>query len=403
MSYAIVDLDVDALPEAVVCPADRTGLAFRFRSGDRPIGAVMQAFTPGTVIDRETVRQIAGADVAERRLALALEPRPADAPPLPSLTIAICTKDRAVRLARLLDGLAPVVAGSPFAATRVIVVDNASSDTATHDVCARRPWARYVREPKAGLDFARNAALFAADTDLIAYLDDDVVVDAHWAHGLARAWRSRPDAGGFTGLVLAYRLDTAAQIAFEERGGFGRGFRRREVHGDDGENGLHPVGAGTMGAGCNMAFDRRLVVALGGFDEALDTGGPVPGGGDLDIFYRVLRSGRPMIYEPAYLVFHEHRETIEQLRRQYWTWGLGFAAFLTKASRHDPALRPRQRALVRWWLADQLRRLLGAWRHGTRQEVGFAWAELRGGLVGGAGEYDRSRRRVSAIRRRVAE
>lgn len=403
MSYAIVELDAAALPERVACPPDRTGLALRFREQGRVIGAVMRPCAPGTVLDRAAIGDWAGADLAERRLALALEPATDEAGPLPSLTVAICTKDRAVRLARLLDALEPVVAAAPFAATRVVVVDNASVDAATRDACAARPWVRYVREDKAGLDFARNAALAAADTDLLAFLDDDVVVDAGWATGLARAWRSRPDAGGFTGLVLAYRLDTAAQIAFEARGGFARGFRRREVHRDDGGNALHPVGAGSMGAGCNMAFDCALLRTLGGFDEALDTGGPLPGGGDLDIFYRVLRSGRPMVYEPSYLVYHEHRETIDQLRHQYWTWGLGLAAFLTKTARSDPAMAPRRRALVRWWLADELRRLLAAWRSGSRQDVRFAWAELSGGLKGAIGEYDRSRRRSAAIRQAAGE
>jgi len=100
---------------------------------------------------------------------------------------------------------------------------------------------------------------------------------------------------------MPLRLDTTAQVLFEKRNGFRRGFDKnrfgREVPG----NPLYPCGAGIFGAGCNMAFRRDLLRDIGGFDEALDTGTPLPGGGDLDIFYRIIRAGHALVYEPRYL------------------------------------------------------------------------------------------------------
>jgi GT2 family glycosyltransferase len=314
------------------------------------------------------------------------------------LSIAICTKDRAKRLARLLGSLQGVKDASRFRTTEILVIDNASIDGATRETVAGVPEVRYVFEPRAGLDFARNAAVRHATGELLAFLDDDVVVDRDWLDGLFTAWQSCPDAGGFTGLVLPYRLETEAQIQFEQRGGFGRGFEAKRFHSASAENALHPVGAGIVGAGCNMTFDRSLLVSIGGFDEALDTGAPLPGGGDLDIFYRVLRSGRAMVYEPRYAVYHEHRESLPQLRRQYWTWGLGFMAFLAKSRRSDAALKSKQNAIVRWWLLDKLGALARAAWHLRGRELGFLAAETCGGIVGLAGEYDRSLTRVQKIR-----
>ena len=94
-----------------------------------------------------------------------------------------------------------------------------------------------------------------------------------------------------------------------------------------------------------MVLRRELVLELGGFDEALDTGPPLPGGGDLDIFHRVVAAGAPLVYEPRMLVFHRHRREHEALRRQYWSWGDGFMAFLAKTYAADPAMRPRVRAM----------------------------------------------------------
>ena len=218
------------------------------------------------------------------------------------------------------------------------------------------PDVRYVREPKAGLDFARNRALAEAGGELVAFLDDDIVADRGWFDGLLEAARENPDAALFTGAVLPYELETEAQIIFERRGGFRRGFEKIRYQGETlPGNPLYPVVAGLFGAGANMVVRRDVVLALGGFDEALDTGAPLPGGGDLDIFYRVVRAGRALVYEPRMLVFHKHRRSLEALRRQYWTWGTGFMAYISKTYANDPSQRARIRQAIRWWVLHELR------------------------------------------------
>ena len=404
MAYRMVDIELSEPLTPVALTPGQDGLAVRARWKGRLAGFHMASAAPGHVFSVGELRALCAKRFGLRPIALDVEDalarrwRRDDDRPVPSLTIAICTKDRAKRLARLLDSVQPVVATSRFSSTEVLVVDNASVDSATRDAVAAFVGIRYVFEPCAGLDFARNAALRHATGDLIAYLDDDVVVDRGWLDGLFAAWQSCPDAGGFSGLVLPYRLDTEAQVQFELRGGFGRGFERKTFHAASADNPLHPVGAGVIGAGCNMAFDRALLRSLGGFDEALDTGAPLPGGGDLDIFYRVLRSGRAIVYEPRYAVYHEHRETLPQLKRQYWSWGLGFMAFLTKSRRSDPGLNRKHAAILRWWLLDKLADLAVAACRLRFRELGFLAAELWGGILGMAGEYDRSLQRVRKIR-----
>ena len=45
-----------------------------------------------------------------------------------------------------------------------------------------------------------------------------------------------------------------------------------------------------VGLGASMAVRRSVILELGGFDEALDMGAVLPGGGDLDILWRVLEA-----------------------------------------------------------------------------------------------------------------
>jgi glycosyltransferase involved in cell wall biosynthesis len=405
MSYKLAEIELSQPLMPIELTAGQNGVGLIVRWQSRLIAFEMIELPAGSVLTVDRLKALADQRFAGRVLAAKMEEalaerRPAKAAKLPSLSIAICTKDRAQRLSRLLGSLDRVRAKHAFPSVEIVVVDNASVDNATREAVTGFRDVRYVFEPRPGLDFARNAALHAATGDIIAYLDDDVVVDRNWLAGLAKACRDNPRAGGFTGLVLPYRLDTEAQIFFERRGGFGRGFARREFHNARFDNPLHPVGSGILGAGCNMAFDRALLIELGGFDEALDTGAPLPGGGDLDIFYRVLRSGRPMIYEPEYTVYHEHRETISQLRRQYWTWGLGMMAFLVKSYRADSEMRARHRAMVRWWFLDQLKALARAAARRRGHDLRFGIAELWGGIYGLAGEYDRSLARIRSIRER---
>jgi hypothetical protein len=307
MGYKLTEVELSRPLAPIELSPQQDGVGLVARWQDRLIGFEMIAMPAGSVLSADRLKSLADERFAARILVAKMEEellrrRPPVETRLPSLSIAICTKDRAKRLTRLLASLDRICSASVFEFVEIVAVDNASVDSTTREAVENFKGVRYVFEPHAGLDFARNAALHAAAGDLIAYLDDDVVVDRNWLAGLAKACRDNPGAGGLTGLVLPFRLDTEAQVFFEQRGGFGRGFARNEFHKTRFDNPLHPVGSGVLGAGCNMAFDRTLLIELGCFDEALDTGGPLPGGGDLDIFYRILRSGRPMIYEPEYAV-----------------------------------------------------------------------------------------------------
>lgn len=250
-------------------------------------------------------------------------------------------------------------------------------------------------------DFARNRALRESASEFVAFFDDDVVVDRTWLDGFVEACGEHPDAAAVTGPVLPYELETRAQIIIERRGGFGHRFVKTRFEGNLAGDDQYPCRPGIFGTGCNMALRRELVLAIGGFDEALDTGAPLPGGDDLDIFYRIIRAGHVIVTEPQCLVYHEHRRAHRELRHQLWTWGLGYAAFISKSYRTDPANRAKLRRTSRAWLFSHVRRnLLGLLGRGDPLDLSLA--HFAGGLVGLLGEYSRSQRRVDLIRRETS-
>jgi glycosyltransferase involved in cell wall biosynthesis len=403
VSYRLMEIEVTTPLPAVALVAGEDGYALTLRRKGRAVGFVMRAQPSGTTVSPDDVSKLLAQEVGLKLLEEAvreeLGPPPAPAVEAPSLTIAICTKDRPDLVDRCLrsiivTGLAP----GGWTSIEILVIDNAPSDSRTSQVVSTYNQARRILEERPGLNFARNRALQEAQGDLLAFLDDDVVVDQNWCAGLYEAWSENIDAGAFTGLVLPYELSTEAQILFERRGGFRRGFDKVR-HGVDASHPWYPCSAGTFGAGCNCAFRRDLLLRLGGFDEALDTGAPLPGGGDLDIFFRVIRAGCPIVYEPQYLVYHEHRRDLVKLRQQYWSWGLGFMAFAAKSYQADPPMRSRFRALLIWWFKDHLKQLARAIAGRHVLPPSFIAAELAGGFLGIFGEYRRSERRIERIRR----
>ena len=220
-----------------------------------------------------------------------------DAAPLgmtapPGLTIALCTHDRPALLARALES----VVGQAPAPDEVMVVDNAPTDGAVRELVEQRfPGVRYVVEPVPGLDFARNRALAEAGRDIVAFLDDDAVAAPGWADALRRNFAD--DAVVVcTGRVEPLALETEGQRLFEANGGFSRGSARVRLP-DDAARPLHGRSAPliawaiSVGCGCSYAVRRDAARALGGFDEALDLGTVLPGGGDHDLLWRALQSG----------------------------------------------------------------------------------------------------------------
>jgi len=264
-----------------------------------------------------------------------------------SATVAVCTRDRPDDLANCLAAILEM----DYPGKDVLVVDNAPSTNATARLVQERfPEVRYVREDRPGLDNARNRAITESRGEIVAFTDDDVTVDKHWLAAIVAAFEEDPDAGAVTGLVAPLELEHEAQIVFEACWGFGRGYlRRRAVVPPGRAMTAKMLGTGSFGTGANMAYRRSLFADIGLFDPALDVGTMTNGGGDLEMFMRVLKSGWALVYEPAALVRHRHRRTMADLRRQMTDHGLGFRSYCERVRSVFPEERSGLRALKRWW------------------------------------------------------
>ncbi len=257
----------------------------------------------------------------------------------PHITVVICTRERPGALARCLDSLLR----QEYPRFCVLVVDNAPVTGSTAEVvqaAARRGPVRYLREPQAGLSYARNAAVAAAPGEILAWIDDDEVADPYWLAEVARALAEHPEADVVTGVIVPAELETPAQVWFEQFGGHstGRGFKPDVFSPATAhiQSPLYPLPP--FGTGANMTFRPGVIERIGGWDTALGAGTPAMGSEDTLAFMQVLLGGGTIAYQPTAVTWHYHRRDLAGLEKQMVGYGCGLTAAYTSLLLAKPSL-----------------------------------------------------------------
>src|SRR5262249_7607451 len=85
----------------------------------------------------------------------------------------------------------------------------------------------------------------------------------------------------------------------------------------------------SLGATANAAFRASIFShpQIGLMDEALGPGMPSGVGEDTYLFYKVLKAGYTIVYEPTAQVWHKHRRELSALRRQIFDYSKGHVAY----------------------------------------------------------------------------
>ena len=310
----------------------------------------------------------------------------------PSITVAICTRDRPVGLSRVLASLR----GQEYPSLRVLVVDNAPRDDRSRLVAAEHAShldLSYVVEPRPGLSRARNRSIDVSDSEIIAWVDDDEVCDRWWAGEFARGFFEHPDADAVTGMILPAEIETPAQLWFERYGGYskGRGFTSAVFSASSPatQSPLYPLPP--FGAGGSMAFRREAIERIGRFDTALGAGTPALAGEDTAAFSTLLFLGGTLVWQPTALASHWHRRDLDALRKLFHGYGRGLGAFYASMIVRHPESLPELVPLIPQAFKDLTshygRRLAGVGEDFPRDLL----KANRTGLLQGPAMYARAR------------
>lgn len=175
---------------------------------------------------------------------------------------------------------------------------------------------RVERQEPSGLTVGRNHGAAVARSEIVAYLDDDVLVPPHWAREVVTAFDRGCD--GLAGRIEVLLEGERPSWLTEENpgylGGYDRGDEPEWIVGDP-----FPFGG-------NCAVRKETLDRVGGFREGLGRdGASLLGNEDIEFFRRVHDSGGRLLYWPWASVQHRippARLTLDFFRRRAYAQGL---------------------------------------------------------------------------------
>jgi GT2 family glycosyltransferase len=214
---------------------------------------------------------------------------------LPRMSVVVCTYNGARTIRDCFEALRRL----DYPDFEVIVVNDGSSDATL--AIAQQSGFRVISGRNHGLSHARNVGLHAASGEIVAYTDDDAYPDPDWLRYLA---------AGFMG-------STHVGIGGPNIPPPGDGLIAESVANAPGGP-IHVLLSDTEAEhipGCNMAFRRDALLAIGGFDPQFRTAGD-----DVDVCWRLRERGWTLGFHPGAVVWHHRRNSV----RAYWKQQTGY-------------------------------------------------------------------------------
>jgi O-antigen biosynthesis protein len=209
--------------------------------------------------------------------------------PWPKTSVIVCTFNGRRTLTQCLESLLKL----DYPNYEVIVVNDGSTDT-TAKIAGNYGF-RVITTENRGLSSARNTGLNAATGEIVAYIDDDAHADAHWLRYLASTFMNTQHVGVGGPNIAPPDDGLIAECVAHSPG-----------------NPVHILLSDSEAEhipGCNMAFRKSALEAIGGFDPQFRVAGD-----DVDVCWRLQQNGWTLGYSPGAMVWHYRRNSI----RAYW-------------------------------------------------------------------------------------
>ncbi|MCA8956094.1 MAG: glycosyltransferase [Planctomycetes bacterium] len=214
----------------------------------------------------------------------------------PRISVVVCTYNGARTIRQTFEAIARL----DYDNYEVVVVNDGSTDATPH--IAAEYGVRRIDIENGGLSNARNVGMRAAEGEIVAYIDDDAYPDPHWLSFLAVAFTTSQHVG-IGGPNLAPHGDgPVADCVANSPGGPS-----------------HVLFTDQLAEhlpGCNMAFRRDALMAVGGFDVRFRIAGD-----DVDLCWRLIEAGGTLGFHAGAVVWHHRRARVADYLRQQRNYG----------------------------------------------------------------------------------
>lgn len=258
------------------------------------------------------------------------------------VSIIVCTRNRYLDLKSCIESIN--TASEIYRYKELIIVDS-SDDKFIRDgnqKIAIEYNCIYVHESRKGLSIARNTGIKKSSGDIIIFADDDFIVDENWVSNLVKNY-SDDNVMCCTGRMLPYNKNEASDL-YEKSLSFDKGTKRYEIVKENmnmssifktipdiGKKQLRDKTPPPYNVGYGLcSFKKVIFEKIGLFDEKLGRGTSYIGSDDIDIYYRILKSGYKIVYEPTAFTYHVHRLTKDAVLKDAHNAGVSVKVFTTK-------------------------------------------------------------------------
>jgi len=203
---------------------------------------------------------------------------------------------------------------------QVIVIDqstNGETREAAQAIAKGDARVSIIKSEEVGVSAARNLAVQLTTSDIVAFADDDCIVEPGELDALMREFEDPRVVGVFGRIVPpGFTTRNGTEIVFKES-------RERQVF----QGRIPPW---YVGHGASRALRRTAVIALGGFDTCLGPGAPLRAAEDLDSAFRLLAAGGYLVYTGSAVSYHKEWRSWNQRRGRERAYGIGAGAVFMK-------------------------------------------------------------------------
>lgn len=252
------------------------------------------------------------------------------------ISVIIPTHRRDILIAQCLESL--FVQDYPQDRIELMVIDdsgNVPADRLLNKLRVGHSNLRILSQQHKGPAAARNLGIRSSKGRIICFIDDDCVAAKNWVSSMARAHDQHPDIAAIGGTTVT-STDKIPVLAGQF---LATGSIETQINGNK-ETIFFPT--------CNVSF-KRHVLEVSGFDEKF----PLPGGEDLELFWRLFKRGHRFVWDKSILVIHHREDTLRSFLKQAFVYGRG--NYLVQHLHQDqPLLKELKTGTFQFWIATLL-------------------------------------------------
>ena len=211
------------------------------------------------------------------------------------MSVVISSRNRPLELSECLRSIGQAVSADD----EIIVVDSDSADASAVREVVVGFGAKLLRLELPGSARARNEGILNTKGDIIAFTDDDAIVEYEWLEKLVSGFID-PAVSAVVGPV--FEMGSEPQRLLYPSVGFDAASERATFSRSD-PDWFARLRTGPIGLGANLAVRRSVFDQYGLFRESLGAGAPI--GGDENYFLLALiENGGTVVNEPLARVYH---------------------------------------------------------------------------------------------------